>query len=273
MIQYNREAYALITGGGHGIGAEFADLLAAEGWNIIITGRNEENLQQTASALASRHGVRAEVKVHDLSDPEQAHELHRRCEAEGLRVEILINNAGFGLFGRAYEQDLKEVEGMLQLNIVSLTALSTLFAADMKARGSGGLLNIGSLAGRSPMPNFAAYGASKGYVRSFSVALNAELAGSGVHCSCLEPGYVRTDFDTNARIHSARYRAFSRKHGMEPREVARAGVKALKRGKAVAIPGITNRLIAWFSGIVSEPLAAFVIGRGVRALSSDVQAG
>jgi hypothetical protein len=265
MIHHSSSAYALITGGGHGIGAEFAELLAEKGWDLILVGRNNDRLQQTASNLGSTYGREVLTAVHDLSAPEETEKLHRWCGERNLRVELLINNAGFGLFGPSVTQQLSEVESMLGLNVTSLTLLSDLFAADMAERGSGAVLNVGSLAGRSPMPNFAAYGASKSYVRTFSLALRAELAGTGVTVTCLEPGYVRTSFDDNAKIRSRRYRAFSRKSGMEPG----AGLKAVMKGRAVAVPGLMNRLIVLISSLVPEPIAAAVIGKAVRALASD----
>jgi hypothetical protein len=269
MIHHTDHAFALITGGGSGIGADFAELLAERGWKLLLVGRTEEKLKRTAAELTAAYGVEARTAVHDLSDPEEATRLHRYCAEERMTVELLINNAGFGLFGSATEQILPEVEAMIRLNITSLTLLSSLFAADMKSRGSGAILNVGSIAGRSPMPNFAAYGASKSYVRSYSLALRAELAGTGVQVSCLEPGYVRTAFDENAKIRSRRYRAFSRRNGMEPRAVARVGIRAMLKGRAVAVPGLSNRLVLFFTALVPEQLAAAVIGRAVRKLSAD----
>src|SRR6056297_2166115 len=163
--------YALITGGGSGIGYEFADLLAARGWNLVLVGRSEEKLQQAAEQLSARHaGCDVQTLSSDLAVPGEAERVAAECGHRELQVKMLINNAGRGLFGPLTEQDPGELLQMLRLNIEALTVLSHRLAGSLDY-----LLNVGSMAGRLPMPRYAAYGASKSYVREFTLALRQEL--------------------------------------------------------------------------------------------------
>ena len=259
---------ALVTGGASGIGREFAGGLARAGLELILTGRNEEKLETARRELGEEFGVNVETKRADLSDPQSPHELYRDFgEAKG-GVFLLINNAGSGLFGPSTEQSPAEAAQMLSLNITGLTLLCLLFGKKMAQEGEGFILNVGSLAGRSPMPYFAAYGASKSYVRNFSVALRAELKPQGVQVCCLEPGYVRTSFDKNAHADNEAYRKFSDRNAMSAAQVAAAGLKALFRGRALVVPGFANRLLGGLSGILPATWTARIVHRSVNSLIS-----
>ena len=139
---------------------------------------------------------------------------------------------------------------MLSLNILSLTSLCGLFGGDMESRGSGRILNVGSLAGEFALPYFASYAASKSYVLGYSLALRAELRASGVSVSCLLPGYVRTGFDENAGIASPAYRAFSVRSGMDAARVARIGLRALGKNRPYAIAGSRNKIASCLAKLV-----------------------
>jgi hypothetical protein len=259
---------ALITGGASGIGFSFARLLAQHGWNCILAGRTAEKLSTARDSLQDEYGVSVTTEVADLANPEAAHDLFERFGGTEPEVTLLINNAGKGLFGPVTEQTTAEVAHMISLNITSLTHLSSLFGRVMADRGGGYILNVGSMAGRTPVPFFTCYGASKSYVRSFSIALRAELAGRGVKLCVVEPGYVKTAFDSNSKIESGKYLNFSRKNGMEPEDVARAGLKALFRGKAQVIPGLRNKLTAAVTTIIPEPLIAGGVYKTIRNMTS-----
>jgi hypothetical protein len=152
--------------------------------------------------------------------------------------------------------------------VTSLTLLSTLFGKAMAERDGGYILNVGSLAGRTPMPHFASYGASKRYVHDFSIALRHELAHRGVGVTCLEPGYVRTSFDANAHIENERYLRFSERNSMHPQEVAAAGLRGLFRGKARVVPGFSNSIIAALASVIPPSWSARVVYGAVSRLTS-----
>ena len=261
--------YALITGGGSGIGFEFADLLAERGWNLVLVGRNAEKLQRAAGQLRGRYSdCDVQLIISDLATPGEPERLADECQQRGLPVKMLINNAGRGLFGPLTGQDPGELLQMLRLNIEAVTVLSHRLAGSLDY-----LLNVGSMAGRLPMPRYAAYGASKSYVREFTLALRQELRAAAARVSrpapkvaVLEPGYVRTEFDVNAGVADRRYLKFSKFNAMTARQVARAGLKGLLSGKAVIVPGWRNRLMLFFAHFMPKPLAARVVWRGFSAL-------
>jgi uncharacterized protein len=241
---------ALVTGASGGIGREFALQLAASGWKLILVARNEKRLDETRQALKGAAADQAVAIKADLSARGAARALYAECEARKLPVELLVNNAGTGLFGQCVELSEEKVEGMLALNILSLTSLCALFAKPMRERGSGRILNVGSLAGGFALPYFASYAASKSYVLSYSLALRAELRSSGVSVSCILPGYVRTGFDDSAGISSPAYRKFSERSGMEAEAVARAGLRALERDRPYSVAGAGNKIGAALSVLV-----------------------
>ncbi|PKL07639.1 MAG: hypothetical protein CVV51_13065 [Spirochaetae bacterium HGW-Spirochaetae-7] len=242
--------YALVTGASGGIGKEFASRLAAEGWALVLVGRNEAKLQAVKAGLAGTRADESVVMPVDLSEPGAAGRLHAACVEKGLVVDLLVNNAGSGLFGESLSLPAAGVESMINLNVSALTSLCALFGADMKARGSGCILNVGSFAGLNATPYFASYAATKSYVFYYSLALRAELSGSGVVVTCLLPGYVRTDFDDNAGIASAAYRKFSASNSLGADEVAAVGLAALGRRRAFAIAGARNRFAAFLFGLL-----------------------
>ncbi len=243
-------SYALVTGASGGIGKEFASRLAAEGWPVVLVGRNEARLQAVKAGLAGTSAAESVVMPADLSQPGAAERLHAECAGRGLVVDLLVNNAGSGLFGECLSLSTTGVEAMINLNVSALTNLCALFGADMKARGSGRILNVGSFAGLNATPYFASYAATKSYVFYYSLALRTELARSGVVVTCLLPGYVRTDFDDNAGIASDAYKKFSASNSMGAGEVAAVGLSALGRRRAFAIAGARNRFAAFLFGLL-----------------------
>lgn len=265
--------YALITGGGSGIGYEFADLLAGRGWNLVLVGRSEEKLQRATGQLSARHaGLDVQTLSSDLAVPGEPERVAAECLRRDLPVKMLINNAGRGLFGPLSGQDPGELLQMLRLNIEALTVLSQRLAGSLDY-----LLNVGSMAGRLPMPRYAAYGASKSYVREFTLALRQELRAAAAQgpgpqgksapkVAVLEPGYVQTEFDVNAGVADRRYLNFSKFNAMTPRQVAEIGVKGLLAGKAVIVPGWRNRLMLFFAHFMPKTLTARVVWRGFSAL-------
>lgn len=241
---------ALVTGASGGIGKEFAIQLSHRGWDLILVGRNEERLEETRRSLDGRRAESSIAIKADLSDRGAGVALHADCRKRGYAVELLVNDAGSGLFGPSTALPAERIESMLSLNILSLTSLCGLFGGDMESRGSGRILNVGSLAGEFALPYFASYAASKSYVLGYSLALRAELRASGVSVSCLLPGYVRTGFDENAGIASPAYRAFSERSGMDAARVARIGLRALGMNRPYAIAGSRNKIASCLAKLV-----------------------
>lgn len=251
--------FALVTGASGGIGKEFALLLAAQGHALILVGRNAATLETVKASLKGPRAAESLVIPCDLSKPGAAGTLYAACSERGAAVSLLVNNAGWGLFGDCLSLPEGDVEAMVNLNVSALTNLCALFGKDMAARGSGAILNVGSFAGLNATPYFAAYAATKSYVLSYSLALRAELAGTGVSVSCLLPGYVRTAFDDNAGITNEAYKSFSRSNSLGADQVARLGLRALARRRAWTIAGARNKLAAAVFGLLPKTAAPAIM--------------
>ncbi len=266
-----KKGYALITGGGAGLGLEIAKLIAAEGYPLILCGRREEILEKGAEVCRDAGSPEAHTVSCDLSHGDGVNLLHRSvtelCSQHDRELEIVVNNAGRGLFGPVAEQESGDLASMLRLNIEALTLLCRLFIPELTRSGSGKILNVGSLAGGQPMPFFAAYGATKSFVHSFSLALRAELRDFGISVTLLEPGFIRTGFDEAAGIGSKKYRSFSFRNGMSAEKVAQKGVQAMFRHKAKVMPGTGNKLSAFFGSLMPETLIAALMKRSVMGLT------
>lgn len=260
MVVMNQNIeFALITGASSGIGRDFALKMAAKGKPVILVGRSIERLEAVKAQLKGLGAEQSLCFSVDLSKPGSAQELFTLVKTAGLKVNVLINNAGSGLFGACIDADPDQVEAMISLNISSLTNLCTLFGADMSKEGSGKILNIGSFAGLNATPYFAAYAATKSYVLNFSLALRTELASKGVSVTCLLPGYVATAFDDNAGIKSKAYKQFSKTNSLDSNTVAEIGLKALEQGRAYIIAGARNRLAAFFMSMLPKSVAPSIM--------------
>ncbi|CAN5830521.1 SDR family oxidoreductase [soil metagenome] len=228
----------LITGASSGLGLELAELFAADGSNLILVARRAELLNDLAGRMSSRYGVRAEVLATDLSGTGAVEELESRVRQLDLQVDVLVNSAGFGARGAFAELPVERQISMLQVNITALTHLSRLFLPGMIERDRGGIINLSSLAGFLPGPNMAIYYASKAYVLAFSEALQEEVRGTGVTVCCIAPGPTETGFVEAAGLEGVR---FFRLGAMSARPVARSGYRGFRAGRALVVPGISNR--------------------------------
>jgi short-subunit dehydrogenase len=233
--------HALVTGASKGIGAAMVEQLAADRWNVILVARGKSELEALAGQLAAKHDVKALVLAADLSQPSAAQDLWARVAALGVRVDVLVNNAGFGLLGPFDKTPLPRELEILQVNVTALTELTKLALPAMLERRQGWILNVSSTAGFVPGPFMSVYYASKAYVLSFSEGLASELAGTGVTVSALCPGPTRTQFADTAE--SSRTKLFQGGGVMEAEPVARAGLRGLFAGKAVIVPGFQNKLM------------------------------
>ena len=234
---------ALVTGASSGIGTEIARLLAADGYSLILAARRAEQLNALADELKSRFGVAATASPTDLSKPGAAAKLWKEVTAYGRTIDVLINNAGIAASGALVDIDPSTISAMLNLNVVALTALAQLALCDMRTRGRGRVLNVASVAGYQPGgPGMAVYYATKNYVLSLTRALSVELRGTGVTVTALCPGPTHTELETTAGVESIRL--FRWLPVMDARTVAEVGVRAMHRGRVVAIPGFFNKLLA-----------------------------
>ncbi len=232
---------ALITGASGGLGLELARLAARDGHDLVLVARREEQLREVAKYLNGMYGIRAEVIVADLAEPEAPEAILGQVEQLGLGVDVLVNNAGFGdwgLFGRA---DLARQLAMVQVNVTALTELTRRCLPRMVSRRGGRILNVASTAAFAPGPLMAVYYASKAYVLSFSEAIGNELQGTGITVTALCPGPTRTGFAAAAGIEESNL--FSGPNVMEVGPVAAAGWRGLQRGRAVVVPGLLNKLL------------------------------
>jgi len=232
---------ALVTGASSGIGRELAKLLAGEGHDVVLVARRRDRLEELARELVARNGVSSRVIARDLEDPASPAEIFRELETEGINVDILVNDAGLGIYGRFWETDLARQLAVIQVNLVALTNLTGRFLPGMVSRRKGKIVNVSSTAAFQPGPYMAVYYATKAYVLSFSEALAEELAGTGVSVTALCPGPTVTEFQEGAGIEDTWL--FRGPLVMDARSVARAGWAGAKRGKRIVIPGLGNKLL------------------------------
>lgn len=242
----------LVTGATGGIGREIAREFARTGCAVALVARTADKLETLAAELSLEFGVATYTYAADFAKPEATDQLVARIQSDGLEVETLVNNAGFGYDAPFVQSDLARQRALVQTNDMALMDLSFAFAPDMAARGHGGILNVASVAGFVPGPYMATYYASKAFVQSFSQALRVELKPYGVHVTALCPGPVRTPFWENADAGSI---ALARLTVEAPR-VARAALRALGANKAVCCPGLLAKGIVVGSRFVPRTWAA-----------------
>jgi uncharacterized protein len=231
----------LITGASGGIGYELAKLFAHDHHDLVLVARSGDKLAQIANELQS---LRVKVRTYslDLTQAPAPKFLFDQLQSEGVAVDILINNAGFGAFGEFAQMSTDEIFGQIQLNIVALTELTRLFLPPMLARGSGRIMNVASTAGFQPGPLMAVYYATKAYVISFSEALANEVRNSGVTVTCFCPGATHTGFAKRAG--NDKSRLFKQLGAMNVEKVALDGYRAVMEGRTLAFSGAHNWLVA-----------------------------
>jgi short-subunit dehydrogenase len=229
----------VVTGASSGLGVAFARLAAAEGRNVILIARSLPELERLAGDL-DPSGTSVVVLGLDLARPDAGDVIARELEARNLHCDILINNAGFGLFGEAAELDREQQLGIINVNTRAATDLMLRVLPAMVARGGGRILNVGSVAGFAPGPRMAVYFASKAYLVSLSQSLTQEVKGTGVTVTCLCPGPLRTPF--LALAGASQTRLFKLLSKLDAEDVARAGWAAMKAGRTLCVPGAGNKV-------------------------------
>ena len=252
MLSLNGKS-ALVTGASSGLGVDFATILAEGGCNLVLVARREDRLRSLADDLARKHGVHAHVIAMSLSQPDAAQDLYDRIRALNLTVDVLINNAGFGVYGPFTGIPWEREEEMLRLDIIAVVHLTKLFVRDMMARDFGYVLQVSSIGAYQPSPTYATYSAAKAFVLSFGEALNYELRGTNVKVSVLSPGVTETEF---LRVAGQSKSLFQRFSMMPSRPVAEIGIQAMLRGKPSKVAGAMNALTVWSLRFVPRRLQA-----------------
>ena len=252
----------LITGASSGIGLELAKVSAAHKHNLILVARNIQALSNLKAQLEQAYAVSVHIIQKDLSVGNAAESLYNEVKLMGLSVDALINNAGFGDFGSFADTDWQKNHQMLELNIVALTQLTHLFLKDMCEKGRGKIMNVASTAAFQPGPKMAVYAATKAYVLSFSEAIQNEYASKGITVTALCPGATQSGFMAAASMENAAI--FKNKQLPTSAEVAEYGYKAMMKGKAVAIHGTLNYILANAGRFVPRGLVTKIARRVIE---------
>ncbi len=244
--------YALVTGASGGIGYHIAHQLAGRKHNILLVARSEEKLKELSAQLANQYGVRCDYVSMDLSLPGAAKLLFDWCSSKKYEINILINNAGYGLFGYFDKQEVTEVRNMMQLNMNTMMELCHVFLPMLKLKSRSYILNVASTSSYQAVPTLSVYAATKAFVVLFTRGLRYELKRTSVSVSCLSPGTTGTNFMDRARMEALKIKA--EKFSMPADEVARIGIEGMLNGKAEIIPGFINWISAKLTGFVPKAL-------------------
>lgn len=253
---------ALVTGASAGLGLDMARDLARRGWDLVLAARSHATLEAVRDELETEAGVVAHVAAHDLARPGGVDRLLADVERIGRPVDLLVNNAGFGLHGDYLDTDPDAEVEMIRLNVEALVRLTRAALPPMVARGSGRILNVGSTAGFVPGPLMTTYYATKAFVLSYSDALAAELDGTGVSVTCLCPGPTRTGFQERAGLRGP---AALRSGAHDSPRVARAGIAGALAGRRRVIPGLANKLATLAPRMLPRDALTALVARIQRA--------
>jgi len=257
MMSFKKQL-ALITGASSGIGLEMSCLLAERQHNLLLVSRSGDKLEKLAAELIDKYGVEVHYFVVDLAEPGSSQQVLNFVQDSDMLIDILINNAGVGVFGHHTDLNINTLGEMMQLNIISVCELCLLFGKIMKQHRKGRILNVASTAAYQPTPYFASYGASKSYILNFSEALAKELEDFGVTVSCLCPGPTDTGFFKSIDEHKKSNNHFAKINRQNPEEVAATGIDMLFKGHLSKIVGTRNYLTAFSSRFAPRTMVASV---------------
>lgn len=255
-------SYALVTGSSKGIGKAIAEDLAKRKYNILLIARSEKLLQNLSGELSRKYNVDVKWLALDLSDPMAASEVKNWVAKNNFQVSILVNNAGYGLWGNFHELALEDQNDMLRVNVFSLVDLTWLMIPVLLLQPKSYILNTGSLAGLQAVPTLNLYAASKAMVNSFTRGLRYELKNTNISVSLLSPGSVRTGFVERAGMHHMQKMA--EKFSMSPEEIAAIAVKGMFNEKKEIMPGFVNRFSAAMVKILPKSLIENLAGAAYK---------
>ncbi|HEX6290393.1 MAG TPA: SDR family oxidoreductase [Herpetosiphonaceae bacterium] len=250
--------YALVTGASSGLGVDFARQLAARGCNLILVARREQQLRAVQQEIAQRYGVDVTIIPMDLAQTNAPQVLYDQIKESGKTVDVLINNAGYGLYGAFTEIAWEREKNMLELDIITLMHLTKLFVKDMVARNFGFLLLVASIGAYQPSPLYASYSAAKSFVLNFGEALNYELRSTNVRCTVLSPGITATEFLKVSGQQPSRYQRMAM---MQSADVTRIGIESMLKGRPSVVPGRLNALTVWSNRLIPRRLSAAIAYR------------
>lgn len=248
---------ALITGASSGIGLEIARVLAADGINIILTARRKDRLIALKNELLEKYKIKIDIFTADLSHSGSAEKLFNQIQKSNIKVDMLVNNAGFGIYGDFSGMDMSRIYQMLQLNIISLTELTHFFLPGMIERKDGYIMQISSIGAFQPAPYFAVYAATKAYVLSFGEALDHELKNSGISVTTIYPGATSTEFAEIANHKQPKLAAMT---SMSPKEVAEKSVQAMMKRKRGLTTGFINQVNAGMVKMLPRKISTSLAG-------------
>lgn len=262
-----KQKTALVTGASSGFGYEFSLLLAEDGYDLAIVARRADRLDKLAQLIREKYARTVHVFAADLSENNAPEKLYQLINEKDLQIEVLINNAGVGSFGKFYQSNPRFDEEMINLNVLVLTSLTRLFVKDMIENHKGRILNVASLAAFQPGgPMMTVYYASKAYVLSFTRSLRSELKGTGVSVTALCPGPTKTEFGQSDHVQTTRMFKLA---STSSRQVAEAGYSALKRNRSTVVPGLLNKVLAIGGELPPRAIAfqvnKFLLGGGNQA--------
>jgi short-subunit dehydrogenase len=251
--------FALITGATSGIGYELAKLFAADHYHLVIVARDEQELEQAAKEL-KKQGVDVITLAKDLFQKESARQVYSLLQAKNIDIEVLVNDAGQGVYGEFVETDLGRELDIIQLNIASLVGLTKYFLRDMVKRGSGKILNVSSIASKAPGPWQSVYHGTKAFVQSFTEAIRTEVKDKGVTVTALLPGVTDTDFFNKAGMNNSK--AVEDKDAMaDPAVVAKDGYDALMKGDDMIVSGFKNKVQVAMGAITPDSTLASMMDK------------
>lgn len=245
--------YALITGASSGIGYELAKLFAKDGYNLIITARSQDDLDKTASEL-KQHNIEVVTISKDLFEREGANELYQEVKAKGIDIDVLVNDAGQGVYGEFADTEIDRELDIIQLNISSLVVLTKHFLKDMISKGKGKILNVSSVASKIPGPYQSVYHGTKAFVQSFTEAIRSENKDKGIVITALLPGVTDTDFFNKADMLDAKIIQEGKK--ADPADVAKDGYEALMNDKDKVVSGFMNKVQVAMAAVTPESMTA-----------------
>lgn len=247
--------YALVTGATSGIGYELAKLLAANGYNLIIVSRNHDELYRKEKEFRE-YGVDVISMAKNLFEADDIYSIYAALTLNGISPEILINDAGQGLYGKFQDTDIHREVDIINLNIVAVIILSKLFIKDRLQKGSGKILNLSSVASKSPGPWHSVYHGTKAFIQSWSEGIREELKDSGITVTALLPGPTDTDFFNKANMNQSKILK-DKDDLANPADVAKDGYKAMMNGDDKVVSGLNNKLTVAMANITTDSMAAF----------------
>lgn len=248
---------AMVTGASSGIGKSFAEQLAARGCDLVLVARNQARLEELAAELRRLHGREVRVLPADLENPAELATVEQMLR-EDARIDLLVNNAGYGITGNFSDLPIEKTEGQIDCNIVALTRLSHAALTTMRPSRRGGIINIASGAAFLPTPQISVYCATKAYVVNFSLALNEETKSHGVRCLVVCPGFTRTEFQSRANYDTSAMPSFV---WQTADEVVKESLAAYEKGEALLVPGIQNKVTMALTSVIPKTMLASLAGR------------